>query len=213
MGSMICGKCESESTYYQDGGLACMKCGNRSPSRWGFHRKGEEIKPPEPIEEYQGPEDEKIEQEEIEDMGKKRTPEQRERIAAGIRAALAKKKAAAGGQSKVEKKPKPAAAPPLPPEEVARNRARAGLVPEIEKGIHAKMMTKDEVVAQDKAAFAAYVAHAKDERLLVILDFNLAENKHLLEPWTEYCRKSHRRNPADQAMMAIEQILTNEGLI
>lgn len=31
------------------------------------------------------------------DMGQKRTPEQRERISAGIRAAIAKKKAAGGG--------------------------------------------------------------------------------------------------------------------
>lgn len=76
-----------------------MKCGNRSPSRWGFHRKGEEIKAPEPIEVHEPPEleDEETEQEEIDDMGRKRTPEQRERIAAGIRAAMARKKAAAGG--------------------------------------------------------------------------------------------------------------------
>ena len=34
MGRWICGKCQSESTYYQDGALACMMCGNRSPSRY-----------------------------------------------------------------------------------------------------------------------------------------------------------------------------------
>lgn len=197
MGRMICGKCESESTYYQDGCFACMKCGNRSPSRWGFHRKDEQIKPPEPMEEYQGPylEEEEIEQEEEINMGKKRTPEQRERIAAGIRAALAKKKAAAGGQSKVEKKPKPVAAPPLPPEEVARNRERAGLST-------LNLPDPPDVV----------MSITPEDPRIVLIDFSLEENKHLLEPWKKYAR-THRRGPGDQATMLIEDLLTNEGLI
>jgi hypothetical protein len=194
MSSMVCGKCKSESTYYEAGALACMKCGNRSPSRWGFHRKGEEIKPPEPIEAHEPPEleDEEIEQEEIDDMAKKRTPEQIERIRAGIRAAMARKKAAAGGgQSKVEKKTKeqkPAAAPPLPQEEVARNRERAGLAP-LKVEIPDVRMT---ITPEDPRH--------------VLLDFTLEENKHLYEPWTAYCRK-FRRGPGDHAMQLIEENL------
>jgi len=92
---MVCGKCESESTYYQDGGLACMKCGNRSPSRWGFHGKNEQPQAPEPMVPVPG--NDETEKREETDMGKKRTPEQRQRIAAGIRAAIARKQASRGG--------------------------------------------------------------------------------------------------------------------
>lgn len=48
---------------------------------------------------------------------------------------------------------------------------------------------------------------------MVVLDFTLEENQHLFEAWVRYCRKSHRRAPGDQAMMAVEQILSSEGLI
>jgi|GEM_PF-6988424 flagellar motor switch/type III secretory pathway protein FliN len=47
---------------------------------------------------------------------------------------------------------------------------------------------------------------------IILLDFNLPENEHLYEPWLKYSR-SHRRGPGDQAMMAVEEILTGEGMI
>src|SRR5512137_1947815 len=177
MGLMICGKCESESTYYESGGLACMKCGNRSPSRWGFHRKDEEIKPPEPIEEYTGP---ALEDEEEINMGKMRTPEQRQRIAAGIRAAMARKKAGFAAPA-ADSKPNSTAATAEPKSgKVEIPNIRYALTPE--------------------------------DPHHVLLDFALEENKHLLEPWTKYAR-THRRGPGDQVMMAVEEILTNEGLL
>lgn len=174
-----------------------MKCGNRSPSRWGFHRKGEEIKAPEPIEVHEPPEleDEETEQEEIDDMGKKRTPEQRERIAAGIRAAMARKKAAArGGQSKVEKKPKdPKPATPAADPKPDR----------IKKILEADAKVKDPPFVRNDDFHM--VLAPKDPRI-VIMDFTLEENRHLYEPWVAYGRRS-RRGPGDQAMQLIEETL------
>jgi len=98
----------------------------------------------------------------------------------------------------------------LAPEKVEEIKTRirtAAAEKKAAKGIRVGLMTKPEVVAQDKAAFAAHMAQAKDERLLVILDFTLTENKHLLEPWTAYCRKNFRRSPGDQAMQLIEETL------
>jgi hypothetical protein len=187
MASMVCGKCESESTYYEAGSLACMKCGNRSPSRWGFHRKGEEIKAPEPIEAYEPPEleDEQIDQEDEIDMKKKRTPEQIERIRAGIRAAKAKKAKATGV---------PAEMPP----------AKVKMVKEIKPKLPDPLP-----IAKIDGQAAALLS--PDPRI-VILDFTLTENADLYEPWVKFGR-SHRRAPGDQAMMAVEDILTKEGLI
>lgn len=187
MSSMVCGKCQSESTYYEGGGLACMKCGNRSPSRWGFHRKGEEIKAPDPIDEPRELEDEEIEEEEM-NMGKKRTPEQRERIAAGIRAALDRKKAAAGGgQSNVEKKPKdPKPATPAADPKPDR----------IKKILEADAKVKDPPFVRSDDFHMALAP--KDPRI-VIMDFTY-------EPWVAYGRRS-RRGPGDQAMQLIEDTL------
>jgi len=47
---------------------------------------------------------------------------------------------------------------------------------------------------------------------IVILDFTVPNNVNLYEPWVKYA-SSHRRTPGDQAMMAIEEILTQEGLL
>jgi hypothetical protein len=187
MSSMICGKCQSESTYYQGVELACMKCGNRSPSRWGFHKKGEKIKPPEPTENHELPEleDEEIEQEEIDDMAKKRTPEQIERIRAGIRAAKAKKAKASGVPAE------------MPPEKVK-------ILKEIKT-------TLPDPLPIAKIEGQAITLLSPDPRI-VLLDFTLDENADLYEPWVNFGR-SHRRAPGDQAMMAVEEILTKEGLI
>jgi len=57
----------------------------------------------------------------------------------------------------------------------------------------------------------AATINSPDPRI-VILDFTLEENRNLYEPWVKFGR-SHRRGPGDQAMMAVEEILRNEGLI
>jgi len=222
MSRMVCGKCESESTYYQDGGLACMKCGNRSPSRWGFRRKDEEIKAPEPIEAYAGPgpEDDETEQTEEIDMGKKRTPEQRERIAAGIRAAMARKKAAAGGgQSNVEKKQRPAIivhdseAHASAARETVRGKLRTGLRKAAAPTVVINKLPGPPSLSEIKEDVALLMAPliSQDPRI-VLLDFTLQENAHLYEPWVKYGR-SNRRGPGDQAMMIVEELLTREGLL
>lgn len=115
-----------------------------------------------------------------------------------------KKKASGGG--KVEKKA-PSVPAEMPPEKVKMRK-------EIKTKIRARQAEK--VAAVDPLPIA--VIEGKVATLLspdpriVILDFTLPENADLYEPWVKYGR-SHRRNPGDQAMMAVEQILTNEGIL
>lgn len=127
------------------------------------------------------------------------------------------KKTASGGGRKVEKKPKPASVPAeMSPEKVKR-------LKELKTKIRARLAEKvseKEAVAVNKLPDPLPIAKIEGEAAIllspdlriVILDFSLPENADLFEPWLKYGR-SHRRCAGDQAMMAVEEILTKEGLI
>lgn len=110
-----------------------------------------------------------------------------------------------GGGHKVEKKQKPVPAE-MPPEKVKR-------LEDIKENLRARIRG---AVARDPLPIAKIEGEAatllSPDPRIVLLDFTLPENADLYEPWVKYGR-THRRGPGDQAMMAVEQILTNEGLI
>jgi len=216
MGKWICGKCQSQSTYHQGGSLACMMCGNRTPSRWGFKSTdgAAEIKPLDP--EIQGPleEQEDDEREEMNMASKK-----------GICMNCGKERSLPAndkcwkcngydykGKNKAAKQ-KPAGVPAeMAPEKVKmiKTKLRHRLAEKIEKKEATSTPAKPERIWQDPRPIRE--PFGEPDHRVVILDFTLPENAGLYEPWVKYGR-SHRRGPGDQAMMAVEQILTNEGLI
>lgn len=130
---------------------------------------------------------------------------------------------ASGGGRKVEKKQKPAGVPAeMAPEKVKRiENIKTNLQARIRKSVaranedkaKAEKQLPDPlpiVKIEGMAGVSASVL-TPDPRI-VLLDFTLPENADLYEPWVKYGR-THRRGPGDQAMMAVEQILMNEGLI
>jgi len=190
-----------------------MKCGNRSPSRWGFRRKDEENEGPGRIESFMGPDPEDGENEQAErmDMPSKRG------ICAGCgkeRTLLAHGKCwkCNGYGQKKAKKQKPAGVPAeLAPEKVKfiREKIRAAGKKSTTSAVVVDKLPDPLPIAEIKGEAAALIS--PDPRI-VLLDFTLPENADLYDTWVKYSR-SHRRGPDDQAMMAIEEILTNEGLI
>ncbi len=119
---------------------------------------------------------------------------------------------ASGGGRKVEKKAKEQ--PPAvetPPDQSENLKARIrGAVARVNERKAAKKQLPDPLpIAKIEDGKATLLS--PDPRI-VLLDFTLPENADLYEPWLKYGR-SHRRGPGDQAMMAVEQILTNEGLL
>lgn len=118
-----------------------------------------------------------------------------------------------GGGHKVEKKQKPVPAE-MPPEKVKilKSKLRARLAE--------KLAEKDSAIDVNKLPDPLPVAIIDREAAqllspdprIVLLDFTLPENEHLYQAWVKYGR-SHRRGPGDQAMMAVEQILSSEGLV
>lgn len=243
MGSMICGKCQSESTYYQGGGWACMMCGNRTPSRWGFHKKGEEIKTPEPIVIHEPPllEDEDIEQEEMEmsKMGDCNNCDRNniEIIAHGrcrgcsdawYKAPSGKQdEALARYAEKVKSgtlRQRASGGGQSKVEKKPKAPKPAALTPEKREQLKTKIRARLAEKIEGKAATSTdgeKKIEIPDVRMTItpedprhaLLDFTLEENKHLYEPWEKYCRRNFRRAPGDQAMQLIEEVLTNEGLI
>ena len=118
------------------------------------------------------------------------------------------KKESGGGQSDMEKKQKPASE--TPSKEKLKARIRGAVARVNERKAAAKNPLPD-LLPIAKIEGQAVTLLSPDPRI-VLLDFTLPENADLYEPWVKYGR-THRRSPGDQAMMAVEQILTNEGLI